>query len=265
MLIDSHAHLDSPDFDGDRDQVLARAHQQGVNTIITVGTDLASSRAALQIAQHYPDVFVSVGFHPNRTSQLRQDDLSRLVELTGDDKVVAIGEIGLDFYRKSSPRQRQLEAFQQQLDLAAEMALPVIIHCRDAHKEVLEILSRWVKSTSPSTGNGQRVGVMHCFSGDIMLAERYIELGFLISLPGSVTYPSARDKVAVARQLPLERLLVETDSPFLAPQARRGQRNEPSYIPLIVDKIAQIRDIPAGTVGRATAQNAIRLFQLPNA
>lgn len=265
MLVDSHAHLDSPDFDGDRHQVLDRAYQQGVGTIITVGTDLVSSQAALQIARHYPDIFVSVGFHPNRTDPLSKDELSRLAELAGESKVVAIGEIGLDFYRKSSPRQRQLEAFQQQLDLATELALPVIIHCRDAHKEVLEILSRWVKSASVSTGNGQRAGVMHCFSGDMALAEQYLALGFLISLPGSVTYPSARDKIAVARQLPLERLLVETDAPFLAPQAHRGRRNEPSYIPLIVDKIAQVRDISAETVGESTAQNARRLFQLPSA
>ncbi|MFC2002368.1 TatD family hydrolase [Chloroflexota bacterium] len=263
MIIDSHAHIDFPAFDDDRDQVLARAHQQGVGAIITVGIDLQSSRASLQLAQHYPHVFTAVGFHPNQASLLQEGDLRQIAELASDSKVVAIGEIGLDFYRKSTPRQHQLGVFQQQLDLAAELGLPVIIHCRQAHKEVLNILSRWLESISPSVGNSQRLGVIHCFSGDVTLAERYIEMGFLISLPGSVTYPAARDKVEVARQLPLDELLVETDSPFLAPQLHRGQRNEPSYIPIIVDKIARIKEIPAETVAQATAQNTISLFHLP--
>ena len=262
-MIDSHAHIDFPAFDNDRDQVLARARQQGVSAIVTVGIDLKSSQAALRIAEGYPDIFAAVGFHPNSSSKMRPGDLDRLAELAGNSRVVAIGEIGLDFYRKASPRQRQLEAFQQQLELAAELGLAVIIHCRNAHQEVLETLSRWVKFTKPIACDGQRLGVLHCFSGDVTQAERYLELGFLISLPGSVTYPSARDKVELARQLPLDRLLVETDSPFLAPQAHRGQRNEPSYVPLVVEKIAQSRGVPAEIVGRATAQNAIRLFQLP--
>ena len=262
-MIDSHAHIDFPDFDNDREEVLARARQQGVDTIITVGTDLSSSRVSLQIAQQHPGIFTAVGFHPHQASQLRDGDLSQLAELTNDAKVVAIGEIGLDFFRRLSPNQCQVEAFQQQLDLAAQLRLPVIIHCRNAHREVLDILSRWVESISPAADNRHRLGVIHCFSGDTRLAERYIELGFMISLPGSVTYPSARDKVAVVRQLPLDKLLVETDSPFLAPQLHRGKRNEPSYIPLIVDKIAQIKEVPVETVAQATAENTVRLFHLP--
>lgn len=263
MLIDSHTHIDLPQFSDDRDQVIARARGQGVRAIINVGLDLGSSRASLQIAQHYADVFVAVGFHPNRATKKREEDLSLLAELARNSRVVAIGEIGLDFYRKSSPRQHQLEVFQQQLDLAAELGLPVVIHCRHAHEEVLNILTPWVKSTSSSAGNSHRRGVIHCFSGDIELAWRYIELGFLVSLAGSVTYPSALERVEVASQLPLDRLLVETDSPFLAPQLYRGQRNEPSYIPLIVDRIAQVRQVSAEAVARATAQNARYLFQLP--
>jgi len=262
-MIDSHAHIDFPDFNHDREEVLARARQQGVEAIITVGTDLSSSRVSLQIARQHPGVFTAVGFHPHQASQLQKGDLSQMAELADDSKVVAVGEIGLDFFRRLSHRQRQAEAFQQQLDLAAELRLPVIIHCRNAHKEVLEILSRWVESISPSRGDSRGLGVIHCFSGDARLAERYIELGFLISLPGSVTYPSARDKAAVARQIPLDKLLVETDSPFLAPQLHRGQRNEPSFIALIVDKIAQIRGVPLETVARTTAENAVNLFHLP--
>lgn len=263
MLIDSHAHLDLPAFDSDRDQVLTRAHQQGVSTIINVGVDLESSRASLRIVQYYPDVFTAVGFHPNSASEMKEGDLALLSELAGRPKVVAIGEIGLDYYRKSTPHQRQLEVFQQQLDLAAELGLPVVIHCRNAYKELLDILVKWVKSMPPRTGNNRGLGVIHCFSGDARLAWRYIELGFFISLPGSVTYPSARDKVEVARELPLGKLLVETDSPFLPPQPHRGQRNEPSYLPLIVDKIAQVRQVPPETIAQATAQNAVNLFHLP--
>ncbi len=261
MIVDSHAHLDLPVFGKDRDQVIARARQQGVSVIINVGLNVGSSQASLKLAQDYPDVFAAVGFHPNEASRMMNNDLSSLAELTEDSRVVAIGEIGLDFYRKSSPRQRQLEVFREQLDLAAELDLPVIIHCRQAHKEVLNILTHWTKSVSVS---GSERGVTHCFSGDIKLAQRYIELGFLVSLPGTVTYPSALDLVKVAGELPLDRLLVETDSPFLAPQLYRGRRNEPSYIPLVVNRIAQIRGISADLVAQATAQNAIRLFRLSN-
>lgn len=262
-MIDSHAHIDFPDFNKDREEVLARARQEGVDNIITVGTNLLSSRSSLQIAQQHPGVFSTIGFHPHNALELRADDLSQMAELAKDARVVAVGEIGLDFFRKLSPRQRQIEAFQQQLALAAELGLPVIIHSRNAHEEVFDILSRWADSVSPSAGNSRLLGVIHCFGGDIKLAERYIEMGFLISLPGTVTYPSARDRVAVARQLPLDKLLVETDAPFLAPQLHRGKRNEPSYIPLIVDKIARIKDIPAETVAKATTDNAVRLFRLP--
>jgi len=264
MLIDSHAHLDAPEFNGDRDQVLTRARKQGVSTIINVGVDLESSRASLHIAQCYPDIFTTVGFHPNIAHEMKEGDLSLLRELAGNSKVVAIGEIGLDFYRKSSSRQRQLEVFQQQLDLAAELGLPVVIHCRNAHKEVLDIVVPWAKSISHSTGYSHGLGVIHCFSGNVMLAQRYIKLGFLISLPGSLTYPSARDMLEVAQKLTLDKLLVETDSPFLAPQLHRGQRNEPSYVSLVVNKIAEVRQVPAETVAQATAQNAINLFRLPS-
>jgi TatD DNase family protein len=252
-----------PEFNRDREQVLARARQQGVSAIINVGIDLKSSRESLHIAQSYPDIFTAVGFHPNSTHKMKEGDLSLLGELAGNSKVVAIGEIGIDFYRKSSPRQHQLEAFQQQLDLAAELGLPVVIHCRNAHKEVLDIIAPWAKSISRSAGYSHGLGVMHCFSGNMMLAQHYIKMGFLISLPGSLTYPSARDMLEVAQGLTLGKLLVETDSPFLAPQLHRGQRNEPSYVSLVVNKIAEVRQVPAETVAQATAQNAINLFHLP--
>jgi len=173
---------------------------------------------------------------------------------------VAIGEIGLDFYRNLSPRQSQLEVFQKQLDLAVELGLPVVVHCRQAHKEVYDILRAWVKA---NPANNSRRGVIHCFSGDIAMARRYIELGFYISLAGSVTYPSAGELVEVAREVPLDRLLLETDAPFLAPQACRGKRNEPAYVVHTAEKVAEVRQVSTEVVAEAAARNTIELFRLP--
>ena len=261
MLIDSHAHIDLATFDRDREQVFARARQGGVRAIINVGLDLESSRASLDLAKQYDYVFSTVGFHPHDASKMRDDDLKALAELAQDDRVVAVGEIGLDLYRNLSSRRSQEEAFKKQLDLAVELGLPVVVHCRQAHKEVYKILSRWVRSTL-SAGRLWR-GVIHCFSGDVELAQKYIDIGFCISLAGSVTYPSAGELVQVAREIPLDRLLLETDAPFLAPQAYRGKRNEPAYVALIAEKVAQVREVPREVVAAAAAKNTISLFKLP--
>jgi TatD DNase family protein len=261
MLIDSHAHIDLATFDKDREQVFARARRGGVRVVINVGLDAESSRASLEMAKQYDDVFSTVGFHPHEASKMGAEDLKTLAELAQDDRVVAVGEIGLDFYRNLSSRRSQEKAFRRQLDLAVELGLPVVVHCRQAHREVFKILSAWVKSTL-SVGRRRR-GVIHCFSGDIELAQRYIDIGFYISLAGSVTYPSAGDLVQVAREMPLNRLLLETDSPFLAPQAYRGKRNEPAYVALIAEKVAQVREVPREKVAEAAAKNTISLFRLP--
>jgi TatD DNase family protein len=261
MLIDSHAHIHLATFDRDREQVFARARQGGVRAIINVGLDVESSRASLALAKNYDDVFSTVGFHPHEASKMKDDDLKTLAELAKDERVVAVGEIGLDFYRDLSARKSQIEAFEKQLDLAIELGLPVVVHCRDAHREVFKMLSAWVKSTL-SVGRLRR-GVMHCFSGDIEMAQQYIEIGFSISLAGSVTYPSAGELVQVAREIPLDRLLLETDAPFLAPQAYRSKRNEPAYVALIAEKVAQVRGVPRETVAEAAAKNTISLFKLP--
>jgi TatD DNase family protein len=223
-----------------------------------MGLDATLSRKALEMAKKYEDVFMAVGCHPHEAAKMREGDLESLGELTKDSRVVAIGEIGLDFYRNLSPRESQLEAFGKQLDLAVRLSLPVVIHCRQAHREVYDILSNWVKANPDS-----RRGVIHCFSGDIEMARRYIELGFYVSLAGSVTYPSARELVEVAREIPLERLLLETDAPFLAPQAHRGQRNEPLYVALTAEKVAGIRQVPVEVVADSAARNTIELFRLP--
>jgi TatD DNase family protein len=261
MLIDSHAHIDLATFDRDREQVFARARQGGIRAIINVGLDAESSRASLEMAKQYDDVFSTVGFHPHEADKMSDGDLKVLAELAQDDRVVAVGEIGLDFYRNLSARKSQEEAFRKQLDLAVELGLPVVVHCRQAHREVFKILSAWVKSTL-SAGRRRR-GVMHCFSGDIELAQKYIDIGFYISLAGSVTYPSAGELVQVTREISLDRLLLETDAPFLAPQAYRGKRNEPAYVALIAEKVAQVRGVPREVVAEAAAKNTISLFRLP--
>ncbi|HUT96735.1 MAG TPA: TatD family hydrolase [Dehalococcoidales bacterium] len=261
MLIDSHAHIDLPNFDKDREQVFARARQGGIRAVINIGLDAESSRASLEMAKQYDDVFSTVGFHPHEASKMDDDDIKTLAELAQDERVVAVGEIGLDFYRNLSPRQSQEAAFRKQLDLAVELGLPVVVHCRQAHREVFNILNGWVRATL-SAGRLRR-GVIHCFSGDIELAQKYIEIGFYISLAGSVTYPSAGELVEVAREIPLNRLLLETDAPFLAPQAYRGKRNEPAYVALIAEKVAQVRGVPRETVAGAAAKNTISLFNLP--
>lgn len=261
MLIDSHAHVDLATFDRDREQVLARAWQGGVRAIVNVGLDVESSQASLEMAKNYDDVFSTVGFHPHEASKMDNGDLETLAELAQDERVVAVGEIGLDFYRNLSSRRSQEAVFKKQLDLAIELGLPVVVHSRNAHREVFKILSAWVKSTL-SVGRLWR-GVIHCFSGDVELAQRYIDIGFCISLAGSVTYPSAGELVQVAREIPLDRLLLETDAPFLAPQAYRGKRNEPAYVALIAEKVAQVRGVPRERVAEAAARNTISLFKLP--
>lgn len=258
MMVDSHAHFYMSEFDGDRDEVIKRAKDSGVGIIVNMGTDRSSSRASLALARSYPGLFTAVGLHPNDITAA-DDSLEWVGELVAEDRVVAIGEIGLDFYHKNSPRERQLEIFRRQLELAAGLDMPVVIHCRAAHEELLPVLEDWVNSCDR---HGE-LGVMHRFSGDAALADRYNELGFLVSLAGPITYPRAADAVTVARSVPLDKLLVETDSPFLAPQQHRGRRNEPSYLPLIIERIAGIRGVPVDTVARATAQNALRLFRLP--
>jgi TatD DNase family protein len=259
LLIDSHAHIDLPEFDKDRDQVMARARERGVRAVINMGLDATLSLKALAVAKNYDDVFAAVGCHPHETAKMREGDLESLAELSKDSRVVAIGEIGLDFYRNLSPRESQLDAFKKQLDLAVELGLPVAVHCRQAHREVYDILSGWVKANP----GGNKRGVIHCFSGDIEMARRYIELGFYISLAGSVAYPSAGELVEVAREVPLERLLLETDAPFLAPQAHRGKRNEPAYVALTAEKVAGIREAPVEVVADSAARNTIELFRLP--
>ena len=255
MLIDSHAHLDMEDFDTDRDLIIKRARQGGVNRIVTIGIDLASSRKAIEIAKKYDFIFASVGYHPHNANEADVRDLKKLRNLASESKVVAWGEIGLDFFRRHSPPDKQVQAFERQLDIAFELDLPVIIHDRDAHSDLLAILRKRKRLYR---------GVIHCFSGNYDFAMALIELGFFISFPGTVTYKNAVDTQTAASRIPLERLLVETDCPYLAPVPFRGKRNEPFYVKHTAEKIAQLRQIELGKLEDATSANAIRLFNLPD-
>lgn len=255
MLVDTHAHLDMEEFEKDRHEVVARALEAKVGEIITVGIDGPSSWKALKIAEKNKIIHASVGYHPHNARDLDGQRLKELAELAASPRVVAWGEIGLDFFRRHCPPRIQIEAFQRQIDAAANMGLPVIIHDRDAHEPLLEILK---KKRFP-TG-----GVIHCFSGDYEMARLFMDLGFYISIPGTVTYKKALLVKEVAAKIPLERLLVETDAPFLSPVPNRGKRNEPAFVTYTAREIARLRDMDFQALAGATSKNARSLFKLRN-
>jgi TatD DNase family protein len=256
LLVDTHAHLDFPQFDNDRERVIERAATADVKAIINVGADLVSSQAAVALAEAYPQVYAAVGVHPHDAKTLTKEVLEELRALASHPKVVAIGEIGLDFYRDLSPRDKQRQAFRQQLALAREVGKPVIIHDREAHKEVMAILRRWAE------GSHESVGVLHCFSGNLAMAQEAIELGFYISIAGPVTFQNARRLRELVRQLPLEKLLIETDCPYLTPHPHRGKRNEPAYVKFVAQEVARVRATSLEEVARSTSDNAHSLFAL---
>lgn len=242
-------------FDRDRAEVLARALDSGVSTIITVGINLESSKKAIILAENHPEILAAVGFHPHEATTVTEQDMANLAEIANHPRVVAIGEMGLDFHRDYSPRAAQLQVLKWQLELAVELNLPVIIHCRQAEQDMLPLLHDWAsRHTEPK-------GVIHCFSGDSDTARQYLDMGFHISLGAYIGYPSSHHMDDVIRDIPQDRLLVETDCPFLPPQRHRGQRNEPAYLPLTVELLAESRGVSPETVARATTQNAGRLFR----
>ena len=259
MLLDSHTHIDMREFDADRDRVLQRAREAGVAAVIDIGIDVASSEAAIALAEKHSDVFATVGIHPHDASKVTDAAIGRLEVLAKHPKVVAIGETGLDFYRNRSSKEAQIDVFKRHLDLAAKAGLPVVIHSRNAKDEVFDILSEWVAGVKVAN---RPVGVLHCFSGDAELGKKYIDMGFLLSFAGPVTYPKS-SAASVAKEISLGKMLIETDCPFLTPQAHRGKRNEPSYVSYVASKIAEEKGISSDSVAEITSANAIRLFRLP--
>jgi TatD DNase family protein len=253
-LFDTHAHLHFPEFAGDLDAVLARARAAGVRRMLTIGTDVATSRAAVALAAREPDVWATVGIHPHEAADANDAALAEIERLAADARVVAIGETGLDFFRNLAPRETQERAFRAQLALARRVDKPVVVHCRDAHPETLALLA--------ADGALARGGIMHCFSGDPALARRCIELGLLISLAGPVTYPRPGALPDVAKTIPADRLVVETDCPFLPPQPHRGRRNEPAYVAITAARVAELRGEPLADLAARMSENARALFRL---
>ncbi|MBN1827904.1 MAG: TatD family hydrolase [Deltaproteobacteria bacterium] len=255
MLIDSHAHLTLPEFHDTLDETLNRAWQQGLSAIITVGIDERDSFRAVGLAERHDRIFATVGIHPHDVKNIGHSTYEKLKILAANDKVVAYGEIGLDFFRNRSPREEQLRRFGEQLEIAYDAGLPVVIHDREAHGETMAMLKPW---------KAKLRGVLHCFSGDCSLATAFIDLGFYISIPGAVTFSKAVEMQEVARRIPLDSMLVETDAPFLAPVPFRGRNNEPSYIVHTAQRIADLRKTSFAAVASATAHNAENLFSLPS-
>ncbi len=252
MLIDSHAHLEMKDFDKDRSKVIARAVEAGVNHIITVATTIPDIHKALEIGQKNESIFVSIGIHPHEAQDIRAGDYDQLRALAREKKVVAFGEIGLDFYRNHSPRAIQLTRFRELLRLGKDLGLPIILHDREAHDEILNVLME--------EGDGLWKGVFHCFSGDVPLAKKVIQMGFFISIPGTVTFSKATTQQEVVRCIPLEKILLETDCPYLAPEPYRGKRNEPAFIRNTAEKVASLKSLSFEDVCRITSLNARALF-----
>jgi TatD DNase family protein len=257
MFVDSHCHIDGPDYDADREGVIARAREAGVTTMLNVGTGDPHSGVfarAVKLAEQHLEVYCAIGVHPHDAKLFDEAAQQRLINLAKQSsRVVAWGEIGLDYHYDHSPRDVQREVFRRQLGIARELNLPVVIHSRAADEDTIAILR------DELTGYG-RAGVLHCFGGSLQMAQQAIELGFFISFAGNLTFKKADDLRAIARTLPLERLLVETDCPYLTPVPFRGKRNEPARVVETAKFLAELKDVNVEEVGRITSENFARLF-----
>lgn len=254
MIFESHAHYDEEQFGPDREAVLKKVRNAGVGCIINVAASMNSSRISLEMAKTHEIVYAAVGVHPHEVQSMKESDLEILLAMTAFDKVVAIGEIGLDYYYDTAPREIQKLWFREQIKLAVDLDLPVIIHSREAAQDTFDLLKE---------GDAHKVGgVIHCFSGSVEMARRYVDLGYYIGVGGMVTFKNAKKIVEVVAHTPLEHLLVETDSPYLAPVPYRGKRNDSSYLPEIIAKIAAIKGVTPQEVERATWENGQRLFRM---
>ena len=253
MLIDTHAHLDFDRFDEDRAEVIQNAYDAGIKKIINVGADMESSRNSVQLAEEYDFIYASVGMHPHDAADFNQECYDELKELAQRDEVIAIGEIGLDYHYDNSPRQRQQEVFKEQLKLAQELGLPVVIHSRDAKEDSLRILKEHAADLT---------GVMHCYGYDLPTAKEVFELDFYLSFGGLITFNSTTSIRKMVKKLPLEKIILETDAPYLTPEPHRGQRNESKYVKEIAEKMAEIKDMSVSEVAEITTANAEQLFDL---
>ena len=252
MFIDSHTHIQMAQFDTDRRAVIRRAAKAGVEKILAIGIDYETSRAAAELADAYDNVYATAGIHPHNAESATRAELVDIQSLASHPKVLAFGEMGLDYYRNHATPKAQKKVFVEQLEMAKDTGMPIVIHNREAYQDILPILEALDNSA---------FGVMHCFTGNVELMHRCLALDNLyIGIGGIVTYPKATDVHAVAREVPAERLLIETDCPWLAPQPWRGKRNEPAYVRAVAEKIAELRDTSVEEIGKITSQNFERLF-----
>ena len=252
LLFDTHCHIDEERFDADRQDVLGRMKEAGVGYCVCVGSDMETSARSMALALTTDNVYAAVGIHPHEAKFFRQNDLETLRNWLKQPKVVALGEIGLDYYYDHSPRDVQREACAAQIELAYQQGMPAIFHVRDAHADMLDIMH---------TQHGKLPGgILHCFSGSIETAKQYLKLGFYISIAGPVTFKKAPSQWEVAQHIPIDRLLIETDSPYLAPEPMRGRRNEPAYVRHVAQKIAELRGITLNQLAEVTTQNAKTVY-----
>ena len=254
MTIDTHAHIDMEQYDTDRDDVIQRARDNGVDFIVDVGCDIESSLRAIELTEQYEFIYASAGIHPHDVKSIDKSTYDQLRELLAHPKVIALGETGLDFFKNYSPRDLQLTHFRKQVELAKELSKPLIIHCRDANQEIIEILSDYFNKGDNLSG------IFHCFSGDQELADRALELGFYISFSGSVTFKKSEGLREVAKTIPADRLFSETDCPFLTPIPMRGKRNEPSFVNHTTEMLAELRGVTLDDIERTAKLNFFELF-----
>ncbi len=254
MFFDSHAHLDDRKFADDRDAVIEEILDSGVDFVMNAGSDMDSSMRSIVLAKRYPFIYAAVGVHPSDVRAMTEGDIDTLRSLAAEEKVMAIGEIGLDYHYDNIDKEAQKFWFDRQMQLAAELEMPVIIHDREAHGDCMEILKKYDLT---KTG-----GVLHCFSGSLEMAQQAIKMGMYISFAGPVTYKNSAKLKEIASVLPVDRMLIETDSPYLPPQPYRGQRNTPAYVGLVAQEIAQLRGMDTAEVAKITSDNAKRLFKI---
>src|SRR5919108_1258482 len=256
MLIDSHAHIQGPEYDTDIQNVLERAREAGVAKIIVVGGagELSSNEAAVALAESHPGLYATVGMHPHDAKDVGEEEIEKLNQLTAKPKVVAVGETGLDFYYNHSPHEVQRKIFARFIQMACETGLPLVVHERDAFNDTAELLR--------NEGGGQVRGVVHCFTGDYQAAQKYLDLGFYLSFTGIITFKNAEPLRDVVRAVPLEKMFVETDSPYLTPVPHRGKRNEPAYVHFIAETIAKVKGLSFEEVARVTTHNVRELFRI---
>lgn len=259
-VIDTHAHLDMPEFDTDREEMIKRARESGLKYIITIGINPESNLRAIALSEKYPLVYAGLGIHPQDSQGVIEKDIEKLIEMAVHPKVVAIGELGLDFFRERSSRADQMRVLQWQLAAVKKIAKPIVIHCRQAQAEILPVLTTW--RNQYSLPDGRPPGVLHCFNLDGPSAQPYLDMGYYLSIGAYIGYPSSAKLRETVKSLPLDRILIETDCPFLPPQKMRGQRNEPSYSVITAGILAELKGLTIEELGAQTTANALRLFNL---